>query len=193
MLRSFSAGTFIGPGDGAVPGAGCGKAVDMAAVEGHVTFDFLEHLVDVTVKHSHRAEALQDIRSAFTVSFPSPIPDKPPRGGCARKPQSVCSIQDPLRGLEPASCSSPSYPRPPAWRFKTLTSPMKWTPFLSKLYQPEPWPSSFQIPFTVEFSTTVEAIVLSRNVKNVLRLAAFSTSTKVSNSAGFDSCVMSPV
>ncbi len=30
MLRSFSAGTFIGPGDGAVPGAGCGKAVDIA-------------------------------------------------------------------------------------------------------------------------------------------------------------------
>jgi hypothetical protein len=29
-LRNLSAGTFIGPGDGAVPGAGCGKAVDMA-------------------------------------------------------------------------------------------------------------------------------------------------------------------
>ena len=27
--RSFSAGTFIGPGEGAVPGCGCGKAVDM--------------------------------------------------------------------------------------------------------------------------------------------------------------------
>ena len=29
-------------------------------------------------------------------------------------------------------------PTPPAWRFKTLTSPMKWIPFLLKLYQPEP-------------------------------------------------------
>src|SRR6266480_7414261 len=29
-LRSCSAGTFIGPGDGAVPGAGCGNAVDIA-------------------------------------------------------------------------------------------------------------------------------------------------------------------
>ena len=29
-LRSRSSATFIGPGDGAVPGAGCGNAVDMA-------------------------------------------------------------------------------------------------------------------------------------------------------------------
>src|ERR1700722_7246391 len=28
--RSLSAGTFMGPGDGACPGAGCGKAVDIA-------------------------------------------------------------------------------------------------------------------------------------------------------------------
>ena len=30
MLRSFSAGTFIGPGEGAEPGAGCGNAVERA-------------------------------------------------------------------------------------------------------------------------------------------------------------------
>jgi hypothetical protein len=29
-VRSFSAGTSMGPGDAAVPGAGCGKAVDIA-------------------------------------------------------------------------------------------------------------------------------------------------------------------
>jgi len=29
-LFNLSAGTFIGPGDGAAPGAGCGNAVDMA-------------------------------------------------------------------------------------------------------------------------------------------------------------------
>ena len=28
--RSLSSATFSGPGEGAVPGAGCGKAVDMA-------------------------------------------------------------------------------------------------------------------------------------------------------------------
>src|SRR5689334_16456502 len=30
MPRNLSSGTFIGPGDGAVPGAGCGKAVERA-------------------------------------------------------------------------------------------------------------------------------------------------------------------
>src|ERR1700722_1994782 len=30
MVRSLSAGTFNGPGEGAVPGAGCGKAVERA-------------------------------------------------------------------------------------------------------------------------------------------------------------------
>ena len=30
IVRSLSSGTFIGPGDGAVPGAGCGNAVDRA-------------------------------------------------------------------------------------------------------------------------------------------------------------------
>jgi hypothetical protein len=29
-LRSLSSGTFIGPGEGALPGAGCGKAVERA-------------------------------------------------------------------------------------------------------------------------------------------------------------------
>jgi hypothetical protein len=29
-VRSLSSGTFIGPADGAVPGAGCGKAVERA-------------------------------------------------------------------------------------------------------------------------------------------------------------------
>ena len=34
--RSLSAGTFMGPGEAALPGAGCGKAVDIA--EWNVTF-----------------------------------------------------------------------------------------------------------------------------------------------------------
>src|ERR1700719_3454855 len=37
-----------------------------------------------------------------------------------------------------SSCSPPSVPRPPALRFITFTRPIKWTPFLSKLYQPCP-------------------------------------------------------
>jgi len=30
MLRSLSSATFIGPGEGAEPGAGCGNAVERA-------------------------------------------------------------------------------------------------------------------------------------------------------------------
>jgi len=30
IVRSLSSGTFIGPGEGAVPGAGCGNAVERA-------------------------------------------------------------------------------------------------------------------------------------------------------------------
>src|SRR5215471_865793 len=37
-----------------------------------------------------------------------------------------------------SSCSAPSVPSPPALRFMTLTRPRKCTPFLSKLYQPDP-------------------------------------------------------
>src|SRR5436305_12607959 len=38
-----------------------------------------------------------------------------------------------------SSCSCPSDPSPPAFRFITFTRPTKCTPFLSKLYQPDPF------------------------------------------------------
>jgi hypothetical protein len=37
-----------------------------------------------------------------------------------------------------ASCSAPRLPRPAPFRSTTLTRPMKWTPWSSKLYQPAP-------------------------------------------------------
>ena len=37
-----------------------------------------------------------------------------------------------------SSCSLPRLPSPPAFKFITYTSPMKCTPFLSKLYHPDP-------------------------------------------------------
>src|ERR1700674_2699171 len=37
-----------------------------------------------------------------------------------------------------SSCSCPSVPSPPAFKFITLTSPKKRTPLLSKLYHPAP-------------------------------------------------------
>ena len=73
MLRSFSAGTFIGPGDRRRSGRGLREGSRHRGVESHVTFDFLEHLVDVTVKHRHRAEALQISQSAFAIAC-SPAP-----------------------------------------------------------------------------------------------------------------------
>src|SRR4029077_16383979 len=42
-------------------------------MKAHVAFDFLEHLVDMTVEHSHGAKALQISQSAFAVAR-SPAP-----------------------------------------------------------------------------------------------------------------------
>ena len=43
-------------------------------MESHVTFYFLEHLVDVTVKHCHGAEALQVSKRSFAVACaPAPL------------------------------------------------------------------------------------------------------------------------
>src|ERR1051325_8339762 len=94
-VRSLSSGTFIGPGDGAVPGAGCGKAVEQAVwkvtlpstfcitwpyspgdaggVEGDVAFDLLHHLVNMAVEHRYRAEALErGERAPGILGAPSP-------------------------------------------------------------------------------------------------------------------------
>ena len=49
MLRSFSAGTFNGPGDGAVSGCGLRESGGHRRVKSHVAFDLLQDLVDVTV------------------------------------------------------------------------------------------------------------------------------------------------
>src|SRR5438270_10710849 len=50
-------------------------------MERHITFYFLEHLVDVTVKHSHGAKALQVSKRSFAITSP-PAPlriDRPER------------------------------------------------------------------------------------------------------------------
>ena len=50
---------------------------------------------------------------------------------------------------------------------------MKWTPFLLKLYQPEPFAfDALQIAFTVKLSAIVEHIVLPGHVEDVLGPAA---------------------
>jgi hypothetical protein len=57
-LPRSPAGTANGPGDLALPGSGCGKAVDRR-VESHVPLHFLHDLMDVTVENGHAAETLQ--------------------------------------------------------------------------------------------------------------------------------------
>ena len=73
-LRSWSSGTFIGPGDGAEPGAGCGNDVDVRGVKRDVAFDLLHHLMDMAVEHRHRAEAFDEIeRLGAVVGSPAPL------------------------------------------------------------------------------------------------------------------------
>ena len=49
MLRSFSAGTFNGPGDGRISGCGLRESGGHRGVKSHVALDLLQHLVDVSV------------------------------------------------------------------------------------------------------------------------------------------------
>ena len=81
MVRSLSSGTFIGPGEGAVPGRRLRKRRRARGVEGDVAFDLLHHLVDVAVEHGHRAEALEiRQRLGAIVGAPAPIRiDRPQR------------------------------------------------------------------------------------------------------------------
>jgi len=58
-VRSLSSATFIGPGEGAVPGAGCGKAVDRAVWKVTLPSTFLHDLMDVAVEDPHRAKAFE--------------------------------------------------------------------------------------------------------------------------------------
>src|SRR5216683_3283361 len=91
-----------------------------------------------------------------------------------------------------SSCSPPSEPSPPAFRFITFTSPMKCTPFLSKLYHPAPWaafPYRSRYDFPLSSSTSC-----SPGTKNTsFALAPFKIWSTLSNSSGFERWLMSPV
>ena len=80
-VRSWSAGTIIGPGDGALPGAGCGKAVDRAVWKVTLPSTFCIDLVDVAVEHGDRAEALQQAERLLPIiGAPAPFGiDRPER------------------------------------------------------------------------------------------------------------------
>src|ERR1700678_895420 len=60
------------------------------------------------------------------------------RGMCANTTIGVLDFRCLTSSSIHSSCSLPSVPNPPAFKFSTFTSPMKCTPFLSKLYHPAP-------------------------------------------------------
>src|SRR5262249_13530462 len=74
-----------------------------------------------------------------------------------------------------SSCSWPSVPSPPAFKFSTFTSPMKCTPFLSKLYHPAPlaffpYRSRYCWPLSLSMSCSPGT---NRYEEHVLRTRAF--------------------
>jgi len=74
----LSAELLIGPGEGAVPGAGCGNAVDRAAVKCDIAFYFLQDLMNVAVQHRDGSEPLKIGKVLRAISVPSPtLIDRP--------------------------------------------------------------------------------------------------------------------
>src|SRR4029078_7206475 len=139
MPFSCSAGTFIGPGESAAPGAGCGNAVEAAVWD--VTFPStfcmvwwmcpLSTVTDPNFLRSDSACALSSVpqpHCGYTLQS----------GMCANTTIGLMCFKCLTQSFIQASCSAPSVPRPPAFRFSTFTRPMKWTPFVSKLDQPAP-------------------------------------------------------
>src|SRR5205807_10369305 len=61
------------------------------------------------------------------------------KGMCANTTMGVLYCKGFTSSSNHSSCSWPSVPSPPAFRFSTFTNAMKCTPFLSKLYQPATW------------------------------------------------------
>ena len=101
--------SLIGPGDAAVPGAGCGNAVEQRGVKGDVSLHLLHDLMDVAVQHGHRPEPAQEgERLRAIIRAPAPIlahgPERNVReydDGLARRPVREVALQpDELLGAE---------------------------------------------------------------------------------------------
>jgi len=63
----LSAGTNIGPGEGAVPGSRLRKRRRQRGVEGHVALDLLGQLMNVPVQNGDRTEALEQSERLRTI------------------------------------------------------------------------------------------------------------------------------
>src|SRR4029453_19102785 len=139
MLRSLSSATFIGPGEGAEPGAGCGKAVERAVWKVTLPstfcmtwwiwpFSTVTEPKPLTYSSARAPSSVPQPHCGYTVHS----------GMCANSTIGV-DFERPLRSASShSSCSLPRLPRPPALRSTTLTRPMKCTPPASNEYQPAP-------------------------------------------------------
>ncbi len=72
-LSSFPAGTTIGPAWAALPGAGWGKAVEVAVWKAIIPFHLLHRLMNVSIQHRDRTEPLQ-IRERLRTILRPPAP-----------------------------------------------------------------------------------------------------------------------
>ena len=64
----------MGPGEGAVPGAGCGKGRRSCRMESDVAFHFLHHLMNMAIEHGQRAKSLEKLeRTGRILRAPAPI------------------------------------------------------------------------------------------------------------------------
>src|SRR5439155_16170860 len=130
---------FMGPCEFALPGCGCGNAADAAVSNVTLPSTFCNvwwiwPLSTVTEPNFFKYD------SAWALSsVPQPHSGYTDQSGmCANTTMGVLCFKCFTSSSSHSSCSCPSVPSPPAFKFITLTSPMKCAPFLSKLYQPAP-------------------------------------------------------
>src|SRR5271156_6715416 len=108
-------------------------------VKRHIAFHLLHDLVNVPVQYRNGSKLLQITeRLRAVIRSPSPLRVHRPQRNVRKNHNGVLDFKCFTSSSSHSSCSLPRFPRPPAFRFTTFTSPTKCTPFLSKLYQPSP-------------------------------------------------------
>src|SRR5258708_10260003 len=139
-LRSCSAGTVIGPGDGADPGFGCGNAVEQAVWKVTLPSTFCRVWWMWPLRTATDASRFRYERACALSWVPQPHSGYTVHSGMWAKTTTGVLLERPCRSfLSHSSWSLPNEPIPPAFRFITLTRPTKWHPLWSKLYQPLPF------------------------------------------------------
>src|SRR5206468_7088315 len=144
------------------------------SVESHVTFDFLEDLMDVTVEHSHGAESLQISQSAFTVArSPAPLRIYRPEWD-VRENDNRCARSKIFHiGLKPFELVISELPQTAGLEIQDVDHSNEMDAVLIETVPARAFAfDALQIPFTVKLSAIVKHIVLPGNIENVLGSAA---------------------